>query len=726
MTHSRPRSHVRHTLGAHLVLSVAVALLLSSALVQAQSAPAQTGQSTPTFQLPTLIVTAQKEPADAQALPLSLTTVSAPTLRNAGVERVSDAGVYAPNVQFTEFTARKLSNARFRGIGASPANPSITTLFDGVPQLHANSASIELVDVEQVEFVRGPQSALFGRNALGGLINVTSARPSLTGWSGNLYAPFANNSSRDIRGSVAGPVVDGTLGVSMSLQYGRRDGYTVNDVTGNDLDARSAFAAKGQLLWTPSRNWETRLIINGERARDGDYALSDLGGLRQNPYHTARDYEGYTNRDIFGTTILARHEGARMTLSSTTGFLKWSTEDATDLDYSPMPLLTRNNAEESFQFTQEVRLASSANAAVHLADRATLKWQTGVFLFTQNYDQNAVNTFSPFLLSPFIPFSVSQTSPQAALDDVGVGVYGQGTATLADRIDLTAGVRLDHEQKDATLSTFFTPAIAPGRDVVADEGYSNVSPQFAAAFRFQPGKMVYASVANGYKAGGFNPASPSGSESYGEEHTWNVEGGLKTMWAADRLSLNTSVFRIDWEDLQLNLPNPLVPGEFYIANVGGAVSSGVEVELNARVHPNVDLFGALGYTHARFKDGSISSGVPVGGNTVPNTPDYTAMLGAQLSRDLKQGLSLYGRAEATFSGAFQYDDLNTEGQEAYTLAHFRAGVRGRYLFAEAWIRNAFDTEYIPVAFAYGPLAPSGFIGEMGRPRTFGISGGVRF
>jgi len=160
--------------------------------------------------------------------------------------------------------------------------------------------------------------------------------------------------------------------------------------------------------------------------------------------------------------------------------------------------------------------------------------------------------------------------------------------------------------------------------------------------------------------------------------------------------------------------------------VGGAVSSGVEVELNARVHPNVDLFGALGYTHARFKDGSISSGVPVGGNTVPNTPDYTAMLGAQLSRDLKQGLSLYGRAEATFSGAFQYDDLNTEGQEAYTLAHFRAGVRGRYLFAEAWIRNAFDTEYIPVAFAYGPLAPSGFIGEMGRPRTFGISGGVRF
>ena len=77
--------------------------------------------------------------------------------------------LYAPNVAFTEFTARKLSNARFRGIGASPANPSITTFFDGVPQLNANTSSIDLVDVDQIEFVRGPQSALFGRNALGGV-----------------------------------------------------------------------------------------------------------------------------------------------------------------------------------------------------------------------------------------------------------------------------------------------------------------------------------------------------------------------------------------------------------------------------------------------------------------------------------------------------------------------------------------------------------------------------
>ena len=697
-----------------------------SSLVRAQSTSQQGGQPAASFQLPPLIVTAQKEPVDAQTLPISLTPVPKATLQNAGIEIVSEAGRYAPNVYFTEFTARKLSNARFRGIGASPANPSITTLFDGVPQLNTNTASIDLVDVDQIEFVRGPQSALFGRNTLGGLINITSTRPSLSAWSGNFSVPLGNVDARDVRGGIAGPLVADKLGMAVALQYGRRDGYTVNDLTGNDLDSRSAFAGKGQLLWTPMRSWETRVIINGERDRDGDYALSDLGGLRQNPYHTARDFEGFTHRDIFGTTILNRYDRQSMTVSATTGLLKWKAVDQTDLDYTPLPLVTRDNLEESFQFTQEVRAASSANAPIRFSDMAALKWQAGVFFFTQNYDQNATRNFSAGFLSPFLPFPVVQTSPQAELDDIGVGLFGQGVVTLAERVDLTAGVRFDHEQKDATLDVFFTPAIAPPQQTVADEGFSNVSPQFAAAFHLQPGKTIYASVANGYKAGGFNPASPPGTEVYGEEHTWNFEGGVKTMWANGRVAANAAVFHINWEDMQLNLPNLFAPGEFYVANVGGATSSGVELELNARVHPNVDVFGGFGYTKATFKDDSISGGIAVGGNTIPNTPDYTASLGIQLSRTLAQGLSLYGRAEATLTGAFEYDDLNTQSQDAYSLANFRAGVRGRLVFVEGWIRNAFDTEYIPIAFAYGALAPSGFIGEMGRPRTFGISAGVGF
>jgi hypothetical protein len=169
-----------------------------------------------------------------------------------------------------------------------------------------------------------------------------------------------------------------------------------------------------------------------------------------------------------------------------------------------------------------------------------------------------------------------------------------------------------------------------------------------------------------------------------------------------------------------------LPAQFYVANVGRAVSNGVEVEVNARAAAGVDVFGAVGVTRARFGDDAVSNGVAVGGNKIANTPDYTFSFGGQFTRELTRQATVYGRLEFAFYGAFQYDDTNTQQQDAYSLGHFRAGVRGRRLFAEAWVRNAFDTRYIPVAFPYPTFAPSGFIGEMGAPRAFGITGGVRF
>ena len=702
-------------------------LLAVASLAAPVSAFAQAANQSSPFQLPTVIVTAQKEPADSQTLPVSVTAVSGERLTNGGVSTIRDVAIFSPNTHFSDFTARKLSNSRFRGIGSSPANPSITTYLDGVPQLNSNTSSVDLLDVEQLEFVRGPQSSLFGRNTLAGVINVASARPSLTGWTGGFSVPLANFGSRDVRGTFSGPLVSGQLGVSGSIRYGQREGYTRNLITGNDVDSRETVTGKGQLLWTPSSLWETRLIVSGERARDGDYALSDLGGLRTNAFEIARDFEGRTDRDIMATTVLARRAGSRLNLTSTTGIVRWQTQDVTDLDYTPAPLVRRENTEKSAQFTQELRIASAANAPIMLSDRVPLKWQAGVFAFVQSYEQDAVNAYSPFVLSPQLPLAVSHHSPQATLDDAGVGVFGQATVTLAERVDVTGGARMDHESKSASLRTFYSPTIAPERLVTPEEGFSNVSPQMSVAVRLNPDRLVYAAMARGFKAGGFNAASPVGREAYGEEETWNLEGGVKTTWMGGRVTANAAVFRIDWDDLQLNLPDPVVPAQFFIANVGGAESQGVEMELRARVQPGVDVFSAIGYTRARFSEGSVSSGVNVEGNRVPNTPDYTAMFGTQLSRPLGADFTLFGGADITFVGAFKYDDLNMAEQGAYSLASLRAGVRSRRLVAEAWMRNAFDTRYVPVAFAFDPrLAPSGFLGESGAPRTFGITAGVTF
>ena len=140
----------------------------------------------------------------------------------------------------------------------------------------------------------------------------------------------------------------------------------------------------------------------------------------------------------------------------------------------------------------------------------------------------------------------------------------------------------------------------------------------------------------------------------------------------------------------------------------------------------LDLFSTFGYTHARFGAATSASGVDVSGNELPFTPDFTYSLGAQGTHALTSQLSLYGRGELIAYGGFQYDEANTAAQDAYSLVNFRAGARVRMVLAEAWIRNAFDTRYIPVALPYPGFTASGFLGEPGHPRTYGVSVGVSF
>lgn len=703
----------------------ALASVAAAAVLTAAPAAAQTTQPVAPIVMPSVTVTAQKEPANAQRLPLSVTAITWETLIGAGLTSITDAAIYSPNTYFSDLSARKISNARFRGIGSSPANPGVTTYIDGVPQLNANASSIEFLEVEQLEFVRGPQSGLFGRNTLGGLININSTRPSLYDWHGSVSAPIGSDGVREVRAAIGGPL-NPRFAFSVAGGYARRDGFTTNTITGNDLDSREATFGKAQLLWIPNAQWETRLIVRGERARDGDYALQDLAALRANPYESARDFEGETERDIYGATFIARREGGRVSFTSTSALVNWQTLDSTDLDYSPLALIGRTNDESATQLTQELRLASAPGAPLRLSDTASLRWQTGVFLFTQDYDQTATNAFAPGVISPMLFFPILQTSPEATLGDTGIGVYAQGTLALGDRLDITLGARFDHETKDARLDSFYEPAIAPTTTVDESESFSNISPQFAVAYMVRPSAMLYVSGGGGYKAGGFNPASPSGSEGYAEEQTRHIEGGLKSSWAGGRVTANAAVFFIDWDDLQLNLPNPFVPGQFYIANSGAATSKGVELELGLRPATGVQLFGAFGVTNATFGDDSRALGLDIEGHDVPNTPGYTATIGAQYSRQIIRSWAWYARAESATIGDFFYDETNTVSQDAYTLVNLRAGVNGRRYSLDVWVRNAFDTFYVPIAFAYPGLAPSGYVGEPGRPRTFGITLGARF
>lgn len=729
-------------------------LLAALALGSCSAALAQPAATTPvkTVDLNEIVISAPKLSKSLLEAPLSATVTTGRTLEENRINTVKDAAFYAPNTFFTEFTARKLSTPRFRGVGGSPNNPGVTTYIDGVPQFNGNSSSITLLDVAQIDFVRGPQAALFGRNTVGGLVNITSNRPSLDAWHGSLETTQGNYGFQDYRGSITGALIPDTLGFSFAGGYQTREGYTKNTVTNSPIDSRDAWFGKTQFLWTPSKELEVRLIIAGERARDGDYGLNDLGQLRNNPRRSARDLQGYTSRDVFMPTLQVTYHADSFDFMSTTGFVWWQTEDLTDLDYSLFPAgsgldalpgsyLTRLNNEEQTTLTQEFRFSNKKGEPVILSEAATLEWQAGLFLFYQDYSQSTIQSRRELTAAGGF-FGVNAgnfTGTSSALRDMGAGIYLQGTLNLWEKLHLTAGVRYDYEDKEATLATStssfsnaFFPAVVPPAATTnqnLSRSFDQVTPQAAISYDITPDLITYFTFAGGFKAGGFNAGSPAGTETYAEERSWNYELGIKGRALDNKLRYGLAAFFTDWRDLQLNVPNG-GPATFHIANAGNASARGLEIDMNYAATSNWTLFGSAGWIDTTFNGGARDNvngvSTPLGGNQIPYTPDYTAALGTQVTWEVGGGYNVYARAEVQFVGSFNYDTSNSVAQDAYTIANFRLGVRNQTWFLEGFVNNAFDAEYVPIAFAFPGIAPSGYVGESGTPITFGVRSGIKF
>jgi iron complex outermembrane receptor protein len=681
----------------------------------------------------TVTVTAQKGAEPAMSVPLSITAVTEEDLTNADIQTVKAAAAYAPNTFINEFTARALSNPFFRGIGGSPTNPGVSTIIDGVPQLNSYSSNIELLSVGQIEFVRGPEGALYGRNTAGGLINITS-RDISNAWTAQGQGEFGSFSRQDIRASVSSPMLRNRFGIDLAGGYSSRDGYTVNDLSGNSVDDRTAGFGKIQFFFKASDRLQIKLILSGENDEDGDYALGDLSYIRAHPNHVSRDFEGYVHRTVSSTTLIANYHGGIIDVSSITGGVWWKNHSLTDLDYQTATYdnyglyAIRNNEETQHQFTQEFRFSSSKDKPLRVNDALALDWKAGIFIFNQDYKQDASNNIS----SAFGFFPTTMSTSSGDLSDSGMGLYGRIKFTAWRKLSLTAGLRFDYESKSAELRSSSGPTTNPG------DRFSQASPQFSLAYQFTPNHMAYVSVTRGYKAGGFNPAptgipAPAGTESYGPEHTWNYELGHKARWLRDRLETTVALFYIDWKNLQLNQQIPFSGGQYFIDNAGRANSKGLEVETKYRPFSWWELFGMVGYTHARFLSNSsafnanLGVNEGVGGNTLPYTPTFNTNMGTQVSWALRRYVRCYLRIQFSKYGDFQYDASNAEGQTSYQLTDFRAGVRTRHWFAEGWVDNAFNAHYVPIAIPYAQLgAPSGYVGESAAPRTYGARLGLNF
>jgi iron complex outermembrane receptor protein len=683
--------------------------------VEGQEAAAAAGDPT---RLPPVLVTVRKWEEPLHTAPLTISVIDAATIEEAGLRSVSEASRLAPNVLITEFTSRRLSLPFVRGVGAGQGEPAVTTFIDGVPQLTVSSTNLPLLDIERVEFVRGPLGALYGRNTVGGSINLfTAAPPQRLRVRGG--ATVGNFDLQEYQLSVALPVVQG-FGVGLAGSYARRDGYTVNEATGNDVDFREAWFGRAQFHWAPDERNDLRVVLHGEQARDGGFALFDLDSLRARPRRIMHDFEGRTSRDLGAASFNWTSAGDCVDLTWIGALTDWEIGESTDFDFTAFDAVRRFTDEDQTSVYQEIRLASPAGST------EPLRWLMGASGFWADSARAASNEFRPAGAGIFFPpGSVGTDRSAGDFEDYSWALFGQATLSLAERLELTAALRYDFESRGADIDRTFATGgfVVPTGSVDQRHDFDEILPRFSAAYRWSPECTTYVSAARGFKAGGFNLTAPVGQASFEPETSWTYEAGVKTTWLQDRLRASAAIFHIDWEDMQLSQFDPAAGG--FVTNAGESRSRGVELEVVARPASALEIFGTCGFLDTEFERFTDQFGQDVSGRDLPFAPETTWSAGAQWSTDLHQDVRLFVRADYADVGEFSYDAGNL-AQERYATAGLRAGLAGPNWRVEGWVRNAFDDEFVPVAFQPNPVDPTRFVGESGAPRTFGVSVKLEF
>jgi iron complex outermembrane receptor protein len=669
------------------------------------------------------VVTARKRAESIDRIPASVTSVSADEIEAAGMRSLADAARLVPNLNLTEFTSRRLSFPFIRGVGSGQGEAGVVTYIDGVPQLTTGSTNLPLAGLDRIEFLRGPQGVLYGRNALGGVIHLHSRRPSTTPEFG-VGIGLGNYDLREVSASYSGPIGRGESAplVGFDFNHSRRSGYTKNQFTGNDVDDRDAYFGRAQTLFTPGDNTEVRVSIYGERARDGGFALTNvypaplnplLGpGLKANPHRLSQDFEGVAERSIIAPSVNWTVFGDAVDFTSITSYQDWDILETSDFDFSFAPAVIRTTEEDQQYFSQELRWGTAESRR----DENSVSWLAGVQAFVAESGRASQNNFL-VAQPPAIPFPGVDSST-GRFRDYGIGLFAEGTIAPAENVEVTAGLRYDHETKRADLDqTFYAfGAGTPVSNSRPDEDYGELLPSVSAAVRPDESTTIYASASKGYKAGGFNLTAPVGQLEYNPEENWSYEFGVKRTCLDGRAAVRLAVFYIDWEDMQLNVP-PL-GGVPYVDNAGDSTSNGIELEATTEVCDNLSLFGGIGHTDTEFDNYTDPFGNNVAGKSLPFAPETTWNLGVQTGADIGQDKRWFTRLEYVGVGDFYYDPNNTQ-KESFELLNASAGVECDTWSFSVWARNLTDEEYVPVALQINPADSTFFVGESGEPFVIG-------
>ncbi|MBB3034862.1 TonB-dependent receptor [Alteriqipengyuania lutimaris] len=702
----------------HLATSSLAAILIAAApsiaLAQDASSPDAAGASAQDLQdMPTeIIVTATRRAEKLTEVPIAISVFSGANIEQTNVRELSEIGGYIPNVEISQHNDSR-AVITIRGVGSYSRNigfdSRVGVYVDGVYLGQSPAVNQELLDLERVEVLRGPQGMLFGKNTVAGAVSLVTRKPTQR-LEGMVSADLGNYDFREFKGHLNVPLGE-TLAVKVSASKTDRDGYVTNTVTGNDLGSRDVTAYRAQLRFAPSPEFEANFAFDGLNASNRvlvGKAVSDTFGLfpdqsAPEPETVAFDFDPAETRNLYGGLAdLEYRFDSGYTVKSITGYRDTYSLYENDTDYSPQSIVFVEYEDRFEQWSEELQLLSPSE------DRLT--WMLGAYLYKQTAEtrRDAVlgSDFYEGFVGPLVgpsvapllgldPNALTQADLATIASIVGIGpegsrVYNSGTVTtesiavylngsyeFTPRLKLGFGARYSIETKDVTwlldgraggsvLDIGVTNPDAAGNPQPLDDSHTDrfLATAASLSYDFADDVTGYAKYSSGYKSGGFNLDYVSSAElaaneglEFAKETVDSYEIGLKTSLFDRRVALNLAGFIANYEDYQVNQFVDLGGGQttIRITNAAEVETRGIELEATLRATDSLTLQGSAGVldaTYAAFPGGG-SGGSDISGNRLASAPKFSGSAGATYARDLdSRGTRLTLHADLTHTGGY--------------------------------------------------------------------------
>jgi iron complex outermembrane receptor protein len=683
-----------------------------------------------TAQLEEIIVTATRMgETDLQDTPLAITAFTAEEINRMAVRDVRDLQIMTPGLTIAENTGS--AQVYIRGVGTNTAftgsNPSTTVHVDGVYISNPIATFDNFLDVERVEVLRGPQGTLYGRNSVGGTINVISRKPSYEAMESKVQATFGDYDLRRLEGYLSGPVGD-NFALGISAQWSEHDGYRENvTTTGNDIESEDMKAVRAQARWSPSDSLE--IIMRADYNENDNIPYGFHTFVEPPPVPLSASIFGDFDKVSASYPHFGHIEGSginldinfaineRWSLKSLTAYRDHESELGVDSDASELDIFRVFALVDQDQFSQEFHLIGNWDKATALI---------GAYYFEEDLaSQSFIN---------ILPAGITRRV-EPELDTATWAVFAEGTYFLTDQWSLTLGGRYTEEKKDylkidgVYLLSNPTPAIdtPPGPQIAnlsfppESRTYDAFTPHIGLQYTANENVLVYGSIKEGFKSGGFNFTAifPGGFE---PETMWAYEVGLKTTSSNQQFRFNVAAFYYDIEDLQVQAF--VVPGQVDISNAATAEIKGLEIEAIHQITDDFSLAFNLAYLDAaygEYPEAPITGGgtFQASGNRLNSAPEWSGAITANYAHPFGTN-SFYARGEFGFQTEvfFTTDNNDVDSQDAYGLVNLSAGFtlqEGRYDIG-VWARNLMDEQYVTTTAGF-PLVRAG---RAGPPRTYGI------